>query len=227
MIATTCWICSDPADSSEHMVKASDFRSVFGRVTQKSPAYRHSKGGANHPIKGTDVSAIKFRRSLCQRCNNARTQTHDRAWETFLAFGRSARPMLRRGDRVPFSRIFRGTAKNSALALHLYFLKQFGCHVVENCIPLPIKQFAACILSNNPHPCLRLIFVSFAAEASKYKIQVGDIQTLNRGGQAVCAVWHYRVETIGVIVSYAEPGHPRLTRDRGWHPNDVGVPRMA
>lgn len=227
MNASSCWICGSPADSAEHMVKASDFRSVFGRVTHKAPAYRHSRGDANHPIRGVDVSAIKFRPSLCQRCNNARTQTHDRSWEMFLAFVRSFRPKLRKGDRVPFSRIFRGNVESSALALHMYFLKQLGCHSVENGVPLPINQFASCILSNNPHPCVRLIFVSVPSDASKYKIQVGDIQTLNRAGRAVSAIWHYRVETLGVFVSYTEPEHPRLTQERGWHPHDMGVPRMA
>ena len=97
---------------------------------------------------------------------------------------------------------------------------------MENAVPLPINQFAACILSGNPHPSVRLIFVA-VPDPGKYRIQVGDINTLNRGGRAVSAVWHYRVETLGVFVSYAEHGHPRLTEKRGWHPNDVGIPRLA
>lgn len=222
-----CWICGAPADSAEHMVKASDFRSVFGRVNHHAPVYRHSLGDVNRPVRGVDVAPIKFRPSLCQECNNARTQPHDRAWEAFLAHFRAIRPRPRAGDAVRMARVYPNSLRESTEALHLYFLKQLGCHSVQNAVPLPVTQFAACILSGNPHPCVRLIFVSVAPASNKYRIQVGDIRTLNRGGRAVSAVWHYRVETLGVFVSYTEPGHLRLTDDRGWHPNDVGVARYT
>lgn len=222
-----CWICGAPADSAEHMVKASDFRSVFGHVNQRTPVYRHSLGDANRPVRGVNVAPLKFQRSLCQACNNARTQPHDQAWEAFLVHFRGLRPGPRPGDAVRMGRVYPDSLSESAVSLHLYFLKQLGCHSLQNSVPIPVNQLAACILSGHPHPCVRLIFVSVAPGSSKYRIQVGDISTLNRSGRAVSAVWHYRVEELGVFVSYVEPGQVRLTRDRGWHPNDVGVPRYV
>lgn len=222
-----CWICGKQANSAEHMVKASDFRTVFGHVTHKSPVYRHSIGDINRPIRGTDVSPIKFEPSLCQECNNARTQPHDRAWAKFVANFRALRPRPKAGETVRMRRIYPTSLRESSIALHLYFLKQLGCHSVQNNVPLPIHQFATCILSGNAHPCVRLIFVSVAPGSSKYQIQVGEINALNRGGKTVSAVWHYRIETLGVFVSYAEPGHPLLTDVRGWHPEDIGVTRFA
>jgi hypothetical protein len=38
-----CWICSDEADSAEHLIKASDLRALFGNVSQKNPIYFHTK----------------------------------------------------------------------------------------------------------------------------------------------------------------------------------------
>lgn len=222
-----CWICGKSANSAEHMIKASDFRIVFGHVTHKAPVYRHSHGDVNRPVRGVDVLPIKFEPSLCQECNNARTQPHDRAWEKFLAHFRALRPRPRAGETVRMRRIYPTSLRESSEALHLYFLKQLGCHAVQNNVPLPVNQFATCILSGNTHPCVRLIFVSVAPESSKCQIQVGDIKTLNQGGKTVSAVWHYRIETLGIFVSYTEPGHPQLTEDRGWHPDNIGVARYA
>ncbi len=220
MGAPTCWICGATADSAEHMVKASDFRSVFGRITQSSPAYRQSKMQKNQPIRGAKAEILKFSPSLCGHCNNTLTQPHDRAWQTLSESVRGARPALAAGSRIPLSRIFPGTVKESMLGVHLYFLKLLGCHAVEHNIPLPLNRFAMCLQASVPNQALRLVFVGVPAGSYRDKIQVGAIETLNIGGKTVSAAWFYRVETLCVFASYCEPGHPRLTRDRGWHPSD-------
>lgn len=221
MSAPTCWICGAAADSAEHMVKASDFRSVFGKITQSSPAFRQSKEHPNQPIRGAKAEILKFAPSLCGHCNSTRTQQHDRAWQTLSEFVRRSRPALAAGSRLPLSRIFPGTVKESMLGVHLYFLKLLGCYAVEHKIPLSLNHLAMCLQASVPMQALRLVFVSVPTDSSLHKIQVSDIRTLNIGGKTASAVWFYRVETLGVVVSYCEPGHPILTRDRGWHPSDV------
>ena len=64
MSTLLCWICSAPADSAEHMVKASDFRSVFGVVNQNAPVFRHSSAERNFKINGAKAEVLKFRPSL-------------------------------------------------------------------------------------------------------------------------------------------------------------------
>ena len=223
MSAPTCWICGATADSAEHMVKASDFRSVFGNITQSSPAYRQSKEHPNQPIRGAKAEILKFAPSLCGYCNSTLTQPHDRAWETLSESVRGARPALAAGSRIPLQRIFPGKVKESMLGVHLYFMKQLGCHAVEHKIPLPVNHFALCIQASIPSQALRLVFVNVPAGSSRHKIQLSPIQTHNIGGKTVSAVWSYRIETLGVFVSYCEPASPRLTRDRGWHPSDGGT----
>ena len=203
------------------MVKASDFRSVFGRVKQSSPAYRQSTVRRNEPIKGANAEILKFTPSLCSFCNNTRTQPHDRAWQTLSEFVRRARFPLKSGSRLPLQMIFPGSVQESMLGVHLYFLKLLGCQAVEHGIPLPLNHFAMCLQADLPNQNLRLVFVSLAADSSGHKIQVGAIDALNVGVKTVSAAWFYRVEDLGVVVSYCEAGRPRLTRDRGWNPSDV------
>jgi hypothetical protein len=223
-----CWICGAPADSAEHMVKASDFRSVFGKVTQKAPAYRHSRHEPNVPVRGAQAENLKFAPSLCGFCNNTRTQPHDRAWQKLSESIRAARPPLVAGSRVPLQRIFPGSIRQSMLNVHLYFVKLLGCYAVEYKVPLPIVHFGLCIQNSLPHPSIRIILVHIASGSTRYEIQVGHINAMNLGGKTVSASWFYIVGNLGVAISYNEAGHPRLTRDRGWHPNDVGSQiRMA
>lgn len=221
MDTPTCWICGNPANSAEHMVKASDFRSVFGKVTQDAPVYRHAKNQLNRPVRGAQAEILKFAPSLCEHCNNALTQQHDRAWEKLSESIRTIRPLLAAGSRIPLQKIFPGSVKESMLHVHLYFAKLLGCHAVEHKIPLPVNHFAICIQNSIPHPSLRLVFVNIPPSSTRYDIQVGDIQALNVGAKTVSAVWFYSVGTLGVVASYNEAGHPRLTRDRGWHPDDI------
>jgi hypothetical protein len=107
------------------------------------------------------------------------------------------------------------------LGVHLYFVKLLGCQAVEHKIPLPLNHFAMCIQAGIPNQNLRLIFLSVDPASSHRKIQLGAIDALNVGGKTVSAAWFYRVETLGVLVSYCEPGQFRLTQDRGWNPEDI------
>jgi len=108
------------------------------------------------------------------------------------------------------------------LNLHLYFLKLLGCYAVEYSVPLPTAHFGLCILNEVAHPSVRLLFVPIAPGSTKHIIQVGHIDALNFGGRTVSASWNYIVDTLGVGVSYNDPGHPRLTHERGWNPSDIG-----
>jgi hypothetical protein len=227
MNAALCWICGAPANSAEHMVKASDFRSHFGRVTQQAPVYRHSRERRNEPVRGADAQPLKFRPSLCSNCNNARTQSHDKAWEKLSSAIRRAQPPPASGAVIPLHQIFGGGVKQAMLDVHLYFTKLLGCYAVEHAVPLPINHFALCVRNGVPHPHVYLSFVQVASNAGKNDIIVGNISTMNIGGRTVSATWFYVIGILGVHVAYIEPGRPRMYSHRGWHPHDIGsVVRM-
>ena len=216
-----CWLCGTVADSAEHMVKASDFRALFPGVDQRNPVFRHTKDRSNLPIKGANAAALKFSPSLCQFCNNARTQPHDLAWALLSSTLQST--FLVPGARLPITRAFGSSARESMLHVHLYFLKLFGCYAVEHKIPLPTRDFAVAICSNLPHPNVHLGFVAVASNAARNDIFVGNIEAINRGNRTVSAVWFYILGAVGVHIAYWEPGHPRLHNYRGWNPSDVSL----
>jgi hypothetical protein len=223
MNPTLCWICGAPADSSEHMVKASDLRAVFGKVTQGEPLYRHAGEERNLPIGGVNAAPMKFKPSICQRCNNARTQPHDKAWEALSAAARSAEPPLERGSQLPLQAAFGAEIENGLLGVHLYFVKLLGCHAVEYGVPLPIKTFAVAILGGYPHPNVFLSFANESTNQGKNQVHVGNISAANVDGLTVGATWYYIIGTFGVLVTYSEHGRPEPKDNPVWHPDDGNI----
>ena len=141
-----CWICGEDANSGEHLIKASDLKSLFGQVTNRSPLYFHSDAVRNQPIQGLKSDKLKFSSRICARCNNQRTQTHDHAWETLSNYIRSRQPPIQRGTVVRLDKAFPGSVRQSMLDVHLFFLKLFGCLIVEHSIPMDIAPFSEAIL---------------------------------------------------------------------------------
>jgi hypothetical protein len=204
------------------MFKASDFRSIFGKVTHKAPAFRHSRLASNERVAGASSGKLKFRASLCSHCNNALTQPHDRAWERLSSVLRAHGP-LRKGAALPLRRAFGAGAMRSMLDVHLYFLKLLGCYAVEYNVPLPIPHFALCIRNSVAHPHIYLAFVAMESGERSADAMVGNIQALSLGSRTVAASWFYLVGRLGVHVAYLEPGHPRFHEHRGWHPEQIGT----
>lgn len=220
-----CWICGSDANSAEHMTKASDIRATYPELNSKAPVYRHSRGRSNEIVQGPKSELLKFAPSLCSECNNRRSQPWDRAWEALERGVREAKPTLRAGDRIPLSRIFPTDRDDSMMHVLQYLTKQIGCHAVEYDVPLPVIEFAECLVKQIPHEHLRLVLFHVPPGRSKAQIQVGDIHvwTGDQTGRAVAAVWHYLIGTLGVAVAYCRPehAHMRMTLALGWNPSDV------
>jgi hypothetical protein len=124
--AALCWICNrNEANSGEHKTKRSDLAAVLGSPTQDQPFYFHDLERHNKPVKSLDAKILKAPIRICNACNSARTQSHDRAWEETSGRLRS-RPLVI-GRRVRANRIFRHDTRRQMINVHLFFLKLFGC----------------------------------------------------------------------------------------------------
>lgn len=219
----TCWICGGKADSREHMIKASDLRSVFGSgISQASPLYLHDERNRNHPVGGIKSKKLKYSQLLCSSCNNERTQSHDYAWEQLSKYLRNHNPPLSGGDTVKLARVFPGRVRSSMLAVHLFFLKQFGCLIAENDIPLALKPFSEAILNETPHPNVHIAFWVGLNVSGRIHVGRTQVHTAQLGGLIVYAGWFYAVEPIAVNVIYAVPEEYRKGLISAWHPSNIG-----
>lgn len=218
-----CWICGDNANSGEHLIKASDLKLLFGRVTQKAPLYFHTDLQRNQAVGGIKSDKLKYRALLCARCNNERTQPHDRAWERLSTYLLERQPPIRPGMLVRLDRVFPGSVAKSMLGVHLFFLKLFGCLIAENNIPINIEPFAQSIMQGVPHPKVWIAFGTGLHHPGIKHAGCSAVEAAILEGRIACASWFYVVDKVAVNVMYAELGeHHRKGLGHAWHPSSVG-----
>ncbi len=212
-----CWICGANADSGEHLVKASDIRAVFGPVSQIKPLFFHTKERRNRSVPGVRANILKSGARICAKCNNQRTQPHDRAWENLSQYLRSREPFFRVGDRVRLAKVFPGAVRSSMLRVHLYFVKVFGCLILEHDIPINLELFSKALIQETPHP---YIYIGLCPPISRGLKSVGmsDVNTASLHGRVVFAVWYYMSDRFSVRIMYAEPSERRQGLVGAWHP---------
>ncbi len=213
-----CWICGDDARTGEHRTKASDLRTIFGHVRQTQPVYWNSVSQRNAVVKGINTKTLKFDALLCERCNSARTQPYDRAWELLSAALR-AKPQIHGGDRIDLSKVFPGAVRRSMLKVHLYFVKLFGCLIAENSIPIDIKGFSQAILNGTAHPKVHLAISPFTDGISSGSAGYSNLSTDQLNGCIVYATWLYTLDRFSVRIMYAEPTEHRKGLIDSWHPS--------
>ena len=214
-----CWICNADADSGEHMIKASDIRSMFGQISQKHPLYRRVDDAPRETVQGISSNKLKFVTPLCARCNNSRTQQHDQSWTALSAFLKKRRPAICPNAVVRLNGAFSSGLRKSMLGVHLYFLKLFGCLIVSNSIPINIQPFAHSILTGLPHPSVYLSFLAVSKSRLREHAAITPVDTKKFEGRIIAANWFYCVGRIAVNVTYAEAIRKRSSRVHLWHPS--------
>lgn len=215
-----CWVSGDDARTGEHMVKKSDLHGVFGHVSQNHLLYRHSALRRNVPVKGLNVGLLKFGGLMCARCNNQRSQAYDRAWEHLSAALR-IKPTLQPGGRIDLGKIFPGTVRKSMLNVHLYFVKLFGCTVVERSLPIDIRGFSQAILNATAHQKVHLAISPFTCGLPSASVGYSDLAIAPCNRVISYATWLYRLDRFTVRVMYAEPSEHRKGLIDSWHPSSV------
>lgn len=212
-----CWICGNKATTGEHNIKASDLRDLFGSVTQKQPIFLHTNDKRNQKIPGVNSKILKSSALICAHCNNARTAPYDKAWQKFSRFLREEHPKLKKGDAISVANIFSNSISRHMLNVHLFFVKLFGCRIMESKIPIDIKPFSKAILEQKAHP---KVFLAFGPSSNMITGQT-EVEAANINDRCAFAIWFYIVEPIAVRVMYAEPSEKRDGLVNAWHPSNT------
>lgn len=214
-----CWICGEDASTGEHMTKASDLRAMFGSVSLRKPLFMHTAQGRNQPVPGINSGKLKFKTLLCPQCNNQRTQPHDRAWEALSRHLRERTPRIRPGGLIKLAPVFPGCIRASMLDVHLYFLKLFGCLIVEYSVPLNIQEFANAILGRRAHP---RVHIAFSAVEERDRVAgMSQVHAESLQGTVAFATWSYFLGSLHVTIMYATPEERRFGLIDSWHPATV------
>lgn len=216
-----CWICNSVGNSGEHVIKASDLRRYFGGVTQASPLYFNSSKEKNIVVGSIKSKRFKSNALLCSNCNNNRTQPYDIAWEKLHEFLSLNWKDIKRKNKVDLSKIFPGNVKSSMLDVHLYFVKIFGCRIIENQVPIDIRCLSKSLIKRMAHPH---VYISIGNTMGKIKGKyagVTKVSACNYNSKSIFANWFYTVGDISVNVIYSPVGRRLKTISKAWHPTSI------
>lgn len=216
-----CWICGEVADTGEHLFKASDIRAAVVLSQQKPVYLQVNVQPTNKPIGSAKAKALQFTKSLCAACNSKRTQRYDLAWQRLSEYARLDWRAIRRRGSLDMKTCFGSAFAESALDVHLYFLKLFGCKVVQDGEPLDVARFVECILDRAPHPDVSLYIANSASRAPGVIAFESDVYKVwhQPENRLDGALWGYSIPPIAVKVCYIRDGVPLYCRGRPWHPS--------
>lgn len=214
-----CWICGDPAETGEHLVKVSDLRDIFGHITTHKPLFRRLGDQRHELVQGVRSKKLIFESPLCAACNNQRTQQHDKSWEALATFLRKRNPPLRPGEKVRPAKAFSTGLHPGMLGVHLYFAKHFGRLVGDGGASVDRASLAEAILGNVAHPHLYLSFMVVTSRKLSEQALVTPI-TVFRVAGVEGATYYYFAGRIAVQVLLAPLIARKSDKLHLWHPSD-------
>lgn len=216
-----CWICGKTGNTGEHLIKASDLKSLFGNVSQSSPVYFHTSKANNIPVGSIKRSnRLKSDALICNYCNSSMTQPYDKAWEQLSEYLRGNWDKITTSGIVDMTKVFRGTVRKSMLYVHLYFVKLFGCRIVQDNVPISIEPFQYSLLQTKPHKNIYLSIGPRPGNVEKKYAGVTPIESLDLNGDSAFATWLYMIDMLSVNVLFVTKYRaPKVMKDT-FHPEN-------
>lgn len=134
-----CWWCGAKATTREHKFKASDLRRIATTDGVRDLDALHkvspTRSGPLRTLKRG--SEVQWGLNLCGPCNNTRSQPFDVAYDRFVGFLRANGDTLSERRSLDWTEVYgAGWAEGSA-DLVRYFVKQFGCMMATQHLPVP------------------------------------------------------------------------------------------
>lgn len=149
----TCWWCGERADSREHKIKKSDLVREFGSGPYKEPLVS-SRDGVDRFVQGPDSKIVKFKPTLCAKCNNERSQSYDRSYDQFVAFVHDRERHILASRSIDLRVIYGPDWEDGRDDFFRYIAKHAGCRLAENEVDVP--ESIRLYLEGGPPPCEEL-----------------------------------------------------------------------
>lgn len=218
-----CWICGGVADTREHMIKASDIRSVFPAIGKNNPAYiNYQKGEVRKTVYAAKSKSLTYKNKICSRCNNDLTQPYDKAWESLSSYIKILKPSANCNCTINLSNVFPATVRSSMKDVQLYFCKMFGCMVSDYKVPFDLTEVASCLLNRKSYNNIELLLVGNSGHTKKKMALITPMTAVSMCNKIQYVFWLYNVNVFSVVVAYSAGIGSVPGFKFGWHPDRVG-----
>jgi hypothetical protein len=155
--AGRCWWCGAPADSREHKWKRTDVVRMYGSGPYGGELVWGDDDGRGRELQGARSPELKYLPNLCQRCNNARSQPFDTAYDVWAAYLFAHLNAIRDWTEFDLARVYRTDREAKRTNLARYFVKQIGCQLAQAGVHVP-GEFIAFLDGGERPRCLRAGF---------------------------------------------------------------------
>lgn len=126
-----CWICQQPATTSEHNPKRSDLKLMFRDATfeKGNRLVKTTAAGEKILVQGLNSKEVKYEKNLCDGCNNSGTQPYDKAYETLIDFIVKNHVAISKQKIVNLKIVYGKEVRRCQSDLFKYFAKTVGCTI--------------------------------------------------------------------------------------------------
>jgi hypothetical protein len=216
-----CWICGKfDENSREHKIKKTNLK-ILREPTSKKPLLL-TNFERKYKVKGRDGNCLKPKAPMCPFCNNTRTQSSDEAWDKLSAFFEDKK-MIKAGQTINLGKVFKGSVRHNMLLVHLYFIKLFGCAVVEYGLSgIDISDFSTAIMNKTSHPN---IYIAFTNVPKSFPILLGysnlEIDRHTITGNIICAGMFIQYGNFAVRILFSDETEIRAGLLSSWHRTNI------
>lgn len=210
---SSCWICGDKADTREHTIKQSDMGRLFGAgpYGKEKRLVRTDEALNKKIIQSKDSVHVKYQPSLCQYCNSTRSQPWDQAYDMFMEFINLYSQRVKQTKKFNLNEIMPGNGRQLAINLYSYFVKAFGCQLVEHG-QLPSSELSEYLIGRKNKTSLVITFSIFPTELPAPMVEIhnleGDVEIGT--GRQLNYRWAMSVERLTINFWYDKQSSPIL-----------------
>lgn len=153
--AGECWWCGAAADSREHRYKRSDLKREHGKGGYSGDAVLSRVSDTRSVARSSKSDTLKFPLSMCQRCNNTKSQPFDDAYDAFIEHLWANETAVLTDKQLDLGALWGGDQAARADDVLRYFVKHICCRIAEHSEPGAPNQVPAdliAFLDGGPRP---------------------------------------------------------------------------
>lgn len=135
-----CWWCGSSDLSEEHRYKRTDVEREFFSNSSKDKIILCNLSEITQKgkfIQGPKSKNVKFKPSLCQNCNNSKSQSFDKSYDKLIEFLKENEANTLRESSIKLNIIYGENYKMQIENLIKYFIKHLCCTLCEINISVP------------------------------------------------------------------------------------------
>lgn len=131
-----CWWCSQASLTGEHKFKKTDLDKIYG----KGEVFKqlgisvidYRSNTTPKKLQSSKSNFAKFEKSLCQNCNNAKSQKADFAYDKMIDYYLNNEGAIKNSGIIDFTKVYGTDWRLEKLNLYRYIMKHIGCRMFEN-----------------------------------------------------------------------------------------------